>query len=172
MSAPQTPPFSGETPAPGVGPAVRAWLLRRYARPRAKRIARDFGVSLKVAGVWLAGGNVAMRHFSAMVERWEEDFLKAVYPAAFQRRGDAQAESALAALLGEHPPSTTAEGRQNWRDDTTGPATGPDDDGDGRRYAAALVLWRYAAPPPGFAGRLAARIVAALEVVVARIARA
>lgn len=79
--------FSGISAAPAatvatLGPRIRQWLLMAYRRPRAKRIAADFGVSVKVAGRWLAGGTPTTPHFVAMAAKWGVGFLIATLPEA------------------------------------------------------------------------------------------
>jgi hypothetical protein len=92
----------------GVGPHVAAFLRLAYPRHRAKRIAREFGVSPKTAERWLAGAAPTIAHVEAMVACWGARFLAAVFPEAFTQRDRRIAE--LEAELARSPARTMDAG--------------------------------------------------------------
>ena len=78
--------MSGITPmAYGVGPRTAAFLQQAYRRPRAKSIARDFGVSPKTAELWLKGKAPTTAHIEEMIGMFGERYLRVVFPEAFQK---------------------------------------------------------------------------------------
>lgn len=59
------------------------WLRREYPEPRAKAIARDFGVSDRTVEKWLTGAMPSNRAWVQMAARWGWRFISHVMePAA------------------------------------------------------------------------------------------
>lgn len=146
--------FSGISAVPAavwktIGPRIRGWLRMVYPRPRAKLIAADFGVSIKVAGHWLAGNPPSLRHFVAMAVKWDVGFLMAVLPEALAGMAipaDAQIDC---------PPAP--DGRRSWAGESP-PTAEP-----------ALELALAESPRPGRLTRIGWTIAAALDVAASHI---
>jgi hypothetical protein len=65
------------------GARCAEWLRREFPEPRAKLIARQFGVSPRTVEKWLAGDMPANRAWLAMAGRWGWRFVAHVMePAA------------------------------------------------------------------------------------------
>ena len=81
--------MSGTNPATyGVGARTAAFLRQAYRRPRAKLIARDFGISPKTAELWLQGTAPTTAHIEKMIAMFGERYLRMAFPEAFQKSDD------------------------------------------------------------------------------------
>lgn len=62
-----------------MGSRVSWWLRRRYRTHTAKKVAREFGVSVATAKRWLAGALPTTDHLSAMAGRFGHTFVALIY---------------------------------------------------------------------------------------------
>lgn len=72
---------SSRCPA-GIGPRVALFLRETYDQDRAKRIARQFRISVSSAQRWLDGHAPTTAHLEAMCALWGAPFVSAVFMEA------------------------------------------------------------------------------------------
>ena len=83
-----------------VGERVAFWHKLLYPDHRAKRMARDYDVSVPTAERWLAGALPPQKHFTRMVKRFGERFTQFVYEPVWRSPEELAAERAdIAARL-------------------------------------------------------------------------
>lgn len=62
-----------------IGARVRRWILATYPRPRTKRVARDFDVTVDAVYRWMSGACPSEEVFVRMALKWGMPFLRHVF---------------------------------------------------------------------------------------------